>query len=65
MLGLVVWTLHFLITPPNPIRLLSPRYRRQGWQYGVISLDESLPADHVPDGGRDRGYGESKAGAAE
>lgn len=40
-------------------------YRRQGWQYGVISLDESLPADHVPDGGRDRGYGESKAGAAE
>ena len=40
-------------------------YRRQGWQYGVISLDESLPADHVPDGGRERFYGEKKADAAE
>ncbi|TFI00335.1 ribosome hibernation-promoting factor, HPF/YfiA family [Micrococcus lylae] len=40
-------------------------YRRQGWQYGVISLDESLPADHAPDGGRERFYGEKKADAAE
>lgn len=40
-------------------------YRRQGWQYGVISLDESLPTDHVPDGGRERFYGEKTADAAE
>lgn len=40
-------------------------YRRQGWEYGVISLDETLPADHVPEAGRDRVYGLGASAAAE
>ncbi|MDO5634206.1 MAG: ribosome-associated translation inhibitor RaiA [Micrococcus sp.] len=32
-------------------------YRRRGWAYGVISLDESLPEDHVDEPGVEREYG--------
>ncbi|MDY6055895.1 ribosome hibernation-promoting factor, HPF/YfiA family [Micrococcus sp.] len=32
-------------------------YRRRGWSYGLIRLDESLPADHAPDStGTERPY---------
>ena len=31
-------------------------YRRRGWSYGVIRLDESLPQDHVSASEGERAY---------
>ena len=40
-------------------------YRRRGWSYGVISLDESLPAHHVAPVEGERVYQASREADAE